>query len=477
MTLKQQLEDALGKSIDRICPNRFHDFSKNHCAHFVSHLLKMEFSFNCKELAGGNEKGANIRVHEVFSKCPRVGKFENRPADSPVLVFVTRRDVVDLENKKMLNIPQKHIGILIDGNVYHYSNTQEKVVKWAPEKFLSTFQEIYAGIQNLFFGTFPASDIILNVDPSGTTVTDGIAFELKRENDKRWLARAINDADDDWFYVGREIKNDAQEFYGIFQKTSEYYGPKFNYADYLHKLDHWAYLLHATGYCESKNHFNLHNTYDRAKFTYGFYQLAAHTPNDNLILMFRQLVNLAKAKQYFPELKLVNGKLHRVDSDGSSINLEEVMQTGPNNADQLQLFMNYLNPNRRSIEEQEVLQVARLMHWTVNDPAFRELQVIIASEILQRKMAKIYNNWYNLDGKPDTICALIADIHHQGRAKKTKVITALNANDPEKALLNISSAAAYAGRQADLKDIIGELKNIPNGLGHKKYDASNNEFI
>lgn len=98
-----------------------------------------------------------------------------------------------------------------------------------------------------------------------------------------------------------------------FRKANEYYGPKFNHADYTATLDHWAYLLYASGYCESKNFFNVFNTYDRAKFTYGFYQLAAHTPNDNLILLFRRLVNLDLAKQYFPELTLINGRLHRVN--------------------------------------------------------------------------------------------------------------------------------------------------------------------
>ena len=149
------------------------------------------------------------------------------------------------------------------------------------------------------------------------------------------------------------------------------------------------------------------------------------------------------------------------------------MQTGPNNADQLQLFMNYLNPNREPIEVQEVLQIARLMHWTVNDPQFRQLQVIVSSEILQRKMTKLYNNWYNLNGRSDIICALVADIHHQGRASKSKVAAALNSANPENALLCVNPT--YAGREADLRYIINELKKSGK-LGYKRYDAANNEF-
>jgi hypothetical protein len=474
MSLQTSLDNALGKSIDDICPNNFHNHASNHCAHFVSHILDLDFSFNCREFQGGGHPGANVRVHELFSRCPLVGKFADRPADREVLVFVTRHDVVDIANKEMQNIPQKHIGILVGGHIYHYSNSLDKVVKMNPTTFLDQFESIYAGTQALFFGTVPGSDIILNIDTTGESVAQGIGFELKREADTRWFARAVNAADADWFYVGRETKNESKQYFGIYQKTNEYYGPKFNHADYTATLDHWAYLLYATGYCESKNFFNVFNTYDRAKFTYGFYQLAAHTPKDNLILLFRRLVNLDLAKQYFPELTLIDGKLHRVNEDGGSTNLETVMQTGPNNADQLQLFMNYLNPNRKPIEEQEVLQVARLMHWTANDPAFRQLQVMVAGEILQNKMSRRYSQWYPLHGKSDTICALIADIHHQGRANKVKVQNALNAANPENALLNVNPN--YASREADLRDVVNELK-AAGKLGQKKYDAANNEFI
>lgn len=473
MSLAELLENSLGKSINQICQNNFHHSGLNHCAHFVSHILEMDFSFNCRDFHGGNNKSANVRVHEVFPRCPRVGKFEDRPADRPVLVFVTRRDVVDLINKRMQNIPEKHIGILSNGRVYHYSNSNDKVVKWTPTEFITRFEAAYSGTQGLFFGTFPGSDLILDVDTSGATVTQGIAFELKTD-DGKWSARAAATNDPDWFYVGRETKDDRKKYYGIYQKTNEYYGPKFDAADYVDTLGHWAYLLHATAYCESKNFFNLPNTYDRAKFTFGFYQLAAHTPKDNLILLFRRLTELEQSGQYFPELKMIDGKLHRVKQDGSSTNLEEAMPTGPRNASQLQLFMNYLNPNRKPIEEQEVLQIARLMHWTVNDPAFRQLQVAVSINILQRKMSQIYNGWYQLHGKSDTLCTLIADIHHQGRASRVKVAAALGSRQPEDALIDINPT--YAGRATALREIIGELK-ADGKLGQKKYDAMGNEFV
>src|SRR5262245_55947408 len=51
----------------------------------------------------------------------------------------------------------------------------------------------------------------------------------------------------------------------------------------------WSHFIWPTVVAESAGgHHLLVNTYDRARFTFGFYQLAAHTPNDNLILLFRR---------------------------------------------------------------------------------------------------------------------------------------------------------------------------------------------
>ena len=101
-----------------------------------------------------------------------------------------------------------------------------------------------------------------------------------------------------------------------------YYGPVYDAAAYQPVVDHWAYLLDVTASAESKNRFNLINMYDRARFTYGFYQLAAHTPRDNLILLFREALLGADFQNLFPELKLVGGKVFRVAADGTDTDLE-----------------------------------------------------------------------------------------------------------------------------------------------------------
>lgn len=287
MLLAERLTAAVGKDIKDICPNKFHNPAENHCAHFAAHMCDMVFSYNCRDYRGGSKPGANIRVHEVFAQCPKVGKWADADADKTQLIFVTLENNVDLANRRMVNIPQKHIGIFHQGKVYHYGNTADKVVTDTPASFYAKFQQIYSGHQGLFYGWLPGGDLLLNVTANGSSASAGAKFDLIGPAGGYWRARRVGDAQD--FLVGKEINQPAKGFHGIFVPTAEYWGPQYQAADYEAELDQWAVLLEATGACESENRFNLVNTYDRAKFTFGFYQLAAHTPRDNLILLFRRL--------------------------------------------------------------------------------------------------------------------------------------------------------------------------------------------
>lgn len=465
--LKARLESALGDNISDICPNKFHRNNDNHCAHFVSHMVGLTFTFNCKEFKGGSKPGGNIRVQEIFPNCPLVGKWADRPnTDEALLVFVTKTSNVDLVNKTIRNVPQKHIGIFLDGMIYHYSNSNRKAVKWTPKVFLDTFEEFYDGTQGLYFGTLPGSDLELDIRDDPGTVTNGTGFAL-RKDDRQWFASTGGGAE---FYVGRETSNG--DYIGLFQRSSEYYGPVYKAEDHKDRIDHWANLLELTGWGESENHFNVINTYDSAKFTFGFFQMAAHTPKDNLILFFHRLADLPAFPDYFPELTIRNGHLHRIDEDGGLTDLEEVMATGPNGRKQIQLFMNYLNAFRRKHDRQEVLQSARLIHWSNNAAEMRQVQVDLANDILQKKMA-VYSDWYGLDGVSDVICALIGDIHHQGRASKKRVRAALAAADPIERLITINEN--YAGRIAALRHKLPEMQQAGR-LGQKVYDAALNEF-
>ena len=467
------MESFLGKDISAICGNGFHDASANHCAHFVSHAMEFTFSFNCRQFVGGNKAPANVRVHEIFAECPRVGRWENTNAAATQLIFVTRKDVVNIATKTMQNIPQKHIGIYQNGFVYHYSNTDDRVVKQTVSDFLARFQAAYAGDQGLFFGEFPTSDLVLSVDITAASVAHSHAFEL-RKDDRKWFARRADVVGTSEFFVGQEIMQPSRNFFGLFHPVPSYYGPSYNAEDHTAAVDHWAFLLDVTAFCESKLRLNLINTYDRARFTYGFYQLAAHTPRDNLILLFRAALLDAEFQKLFPDLELRGGKVFRIARDGTATDLEEEVHDPASGEHQLKRFMAYLNPERTTIDEQEVLEAARVVWWANTHTASAEIQVKVASSILQRKMSERYARWYSLDGKSDVICAIIADIHHQGRGTKAAVRAALGASNKVKALLEIGKS----NHPERVSALTARIKKWTDAgvMGAKKYRAALNEF-
>ena len=156
------LDALVGKSIARLCPQGFHDFDANHCAHFVSHVGRYRFGFLCHSMPDAEistPPGVCVRVQELFPRCPRVGKWNDLPeTDDDLLVFITARGNVNLTAKTIQNVPKKHIGILRDGKVYHYSNTDEKVVRQTPEAVRTRFRGAYRdSTVDLFFGTLPAA--------------------------------------------------------------------------------------------------------------------------------------------------------------------------------------------------------------------------------------------------------------------------------------------------------------------------------
>lgn len=145
------LDAFKGKHIKEICGNNYADENDNHCAHFVSHVMGFGFGATCRSMSTGKAPGACIRVHEVFAMCPEVGAWSDLSATS-CLVFVTDKSNVDLRGKTMVNVPRKHVGIYVNGTIWHYSNSQSKVVTQVPSEFVHHYAG--AGIA-LFWGTFP----------------------------------------------------------------------------------------------------------------------------------------------------------------------------------------------------------------------------------------------------------------------------------------------------------------------------------
>ena len=143
-----------GLHIKEICGCQFVDDAFNHCAHFVSHAMGFHLGYTCRNQTGKGKGGASIRVHELFRSCPEVGGWSDRPmVVTACLVFVTAASNVKVATKTMANVPAKHVGIYLNGTIWHYSNRKHKVVTQAPE----AFNHHYSGKNiTLFYGTFPS---------------------------------------------------------------------------------------------------------------------------------------------------------------------------------------------------------------------------------------------------------------------------------------------------------------------------------
>jgi hypothetical protein len=225
----------------------------------------------------------------------------------------------------------------------------------------------------------------------------------------------------------------------------------------------WAHFMWPTVFAESTGgHHLLVNTYDRARFTFGFYQLAAHTPDDNLILLFRELLGLPSAPRYFPDLILKNNQVHRRDGQ-ALVSLEHVTNVKRPNGkfeDQLVAFMTYLNPDTSLAGEEEALSSAKLMHWLVNDPAAVAASCSVATSILRRKV-KAANAKFGLAKHPVECAIWVSDIVHQARGGGNEIRAALDQGTTQgqlDALFQIGSGNSdYTGRRNTVRDKIALL--------------------
>ncbi|MFG1420296.1 peptidoglycan-binding domain-containing protein [Roseixanthobacter liquoris] len=214
-----------------------------------------------------------------------------------------------------------------------------------------------------------AFDGIVGIAQTGTTfkatTASGFAFNFASIDDY---------IDDMWrlgLFQGKTAIRDTQQF-GTYA------------ADNFPGLGQWAYFIAPTLSAEGGARFATLNTYDRAAFTFGAPQLAAHTPRKNFIIYLRRLLALADAAKHFPELSLrknAAGKttVHLDTGEGFKDLEEEVRLVRPNGKPDVQLvhLMAYLNPSATQIDAAELSASARLINWLRLDPATKEIQISV----------------------------------------------------------------------------------------------------
>jgi hypothetical protein len=155
----------IGKTVEDICPLGFGKIgdSHNHCAHFVSHVLKLNASLHigltCAVMvANGNKHsaaGACIRVNEVFNVCDDLGE----PDENGCLVYYTLPGNMHKDGT-MGDMSQKHIGIYSGGMVWNYGNTHDKVRR----DMVSNLKHLYGTNTIILYTAFPAGATVLTLD-------------------------------------------------------------------------------------------------------------------------------------------------------------------------------------------------------------------------------------------------------------------------------------------------------------------------
>jgi hypothetical protein len=264
------------------------------------------------------------------------------------------------------------------------------------------------------------------------------------------------------FFVGKAVSYLGNR--GI-TNISKPTGPRYQFQDNQGKYGFWAAFIATTAKCESNGHFSCINTYDRAHFTFSFMQYAAHVPDGDFVKFFRRLLLRQEAKAYFPDLNITNNKITRATEQG-----QEKLETSQST----EVLMQYLNPSLKTVDDAEVINCCKFIHWANNEEGHRELQVEVAIEHIRSAM-KSYDKSYNLHGKSDKICAVVADIRHQGRGKSSTIRTALASENPYEALLGIG-AKNYAERVKTLRAELERL-TIAGVFGQRSYDSQKSDFV
>lgn len=230
------------------------------------------------------------------------------------------------------------------------------------------------------------------------------------------------------------LSNDAPNFGSADAATLRYFAHEYRT---IHAF--WADFIEPTALCEGQSFLSL-NTYDRARFTFGFGQFAAHVPDGDFIKWFRDMLRRPEAELYFPNLEVRAGRIVKVGVT-ATVAMETAETTMP-----LQL---YLNPTLDEVEDAEVIAAAKVIHWTRNYPDAQLLQV---QHMINTARALVINadKRLGLDGKTADLCCIIMDVLHQGRGKYAELQKALLAGNPFAALLEIG-ALNEPGRVANLK--------------------------
>lgn len=251
----------------------------------------------------------------------------------------------------------------------------------------------------------------------------------------------------------------------------------------------WADIAAIIAEAESGGSLLALNTWDRAHFTFGHMQWAAHVPDANFGLLFRELLALPSASAWFPDLKLVTTakgpRIAQISADGYKL-LETPEKLRwhvwrkdgtffQKSGDVAKGLMTYLNPDPYKIDEAEVVNGAKLIAWISAEPEARA----IVEQFTVRDMRAAFRGWaspFKLNGQSAAVCTLVYEALHQGRSEG--IAAAMADADPYTRMLDIGLAETNQWRTR-VKTIKAGIERAMNDPKFKSgvYNAEQNTFV
>jgi hypothetical protein len=140
-----------------------------------------------------------------------------------------------------------------------------------------------------------------------------------------------------------------------------------------------------------------------------------------------------------------------------------------NTTEPLQL---YFNPTLDEVEDAEVVGAAKFMHWTINHPEAKSLQVQHMIDTARRLVTQS-DKRLGLDGLGADLCCVVMDVRHQGRAGFSDLQAALHAGDPFAALLKVGQQ----GEPERCKNLKAALSTRRELLSKKKWSRAKGDFV
>lgn len=247
---------------------------------------------------------------------------------------------------------------------------------------------------------------------------------------------------------------------------------RYRVADHA-SFKHWSKVIEPTILEESGASFTAVNTYDRASFSYGIIQFAAHTYDADFHAYFREVLQRFPEVQrkFFPEFELrpVKSKQEIFGRNIVGVWSQLTRNGEPDNA----TFRSFIKPQPKWVTTSEFTFAAKLITATRLNTGLQKLQVEFAVARAKRVMTQLAK-YAPVDGLLDELCAWVFDITTQGRATYSQIAGALAKPDPVAALRQFG-LEQHAARIKSLERRI--VKRRTDGIfGTMTYDKTSGEF-